>query len=62
MRRIDSKSLPFDSGSDIFGELGDSRAHSPQSEQLSGAHPLGDFAEPGCHHWENAWIDLGGEG
>jgi hypothetical protein len=55
MRRLDSPWLPFDAGSDHFTDL-------PQPEQPFAAKPLGDFAEGASPHWENAWIDLGGEG
>jgi hypothetical protein len=26
------------------------------------ANPLADFVDGAALHWENAWIDLGGEG
>ncbi len=62
MRRIDSQRLPFEAGSGLFTGLSNPTVHSPQSEQPSAANPPGDFVEVCSPHWENAWIDLGGEG
>lgn len=62
MHRTDSPWLPLDAGSDFFSGLSNSAAHSPQCEQPSAANLCGDFGESYGPHWENAWIDLGGEG
>ena len=33
-----------------------------RQEQGTAPHGLGDLWEEATSHWENAWIDLGGEG
>jgi len=36
--------------------------HPTRQEQGTTPHNLGDLWEETIAHWENAWIDLGGEG
>jgi hypothetical protein len=62
MRRIDSSRLPFERGSDPITAVSNSWSYVQQSEQSAAAHPVADFADGAALHWENAWIDLGGEG
>jgi hypothetical protein len=61
MGRTDATWLPPGIRADFFGDGSSGAGSSSQSEQ-SFAHPFGDLAERCCPHWENAWIDLGGEG
>ena len=62
MRRTDSVWLPLDAGSELFAGLGKPAAHLPQAEQPAAPNLHGDCGESYWLHWENAWIDLGGEG
>jgi hypothetical protein len=62
MRRKDSSWLPLDASSDFSSGFGFPAGHSPQSEQPPASNLHSDYAESCSPHWENAWIDLGGEG
>jgi hypothetical protein len=62
MRRTDLQRLAHEAGLDFFSGLSQPGVHFPQSEQPSAASLYGDFGEGFSPHWENAWIDLGGEG
>ena len=64
MHRTDSPWLPLDAGSDFFSGLSNPSGHLPQCEQPSAANSClcGDLGESYWPDWENAWIDLGGEG
>jgi hypothetical protein len=62
MRWSDSQRSRLDAGSDLFLGVNNLGSHLPESEPLASVHPLGNAVEIGPPHWENAWIDLGGEG
>jgi hypothetical protein len=58
MRRTDTQRLASDNGTDLFAGT----SYAWEAEQPTAGNQLGDLAEGCSPHWENAWIDLGGEG
>ena len=62
MRRTDCQPVVVNGMPLLSSRTASLSSHPTRQEQAVTPHGLGDLWEETTAHWENAWIDLGGEG
>jgi hypothetical protein len=62
MRRTDCQPVVLNGVPVISSRATNLTAHPTRQEQGTTSHNVGDLWEETIAHWENAWIDIGGEG